>query len=216
MSLDVKICGLNDAASVDAAVAGGARYAGFVFYPKSPRAVAVEQASALVARLPASIFSVGLFVDADDDEIRYVATSAKLTMIQLHGQETPQRVAAVKSLTGLPVIKAIGIATVADVETALRYPTVADILLLDSKPSAQTLPGGNATAFDWTLLSGVAFARPWMLAGGLKADTLARAISVTRATLVDVSSGVEDAPGRKNPLKIKEFMQKARAAETCY
>jgi phosphoribosylanthranilate isomerase len=206
VSVAVKICGLNDAAAVDACVEGGARYAGFVFYPKSPRFVGVAQAASLIARLRDDVMSVGLFVDADDDEILRVTRDAPLRMIQLHGSETPSRVAAVKALTRLPVIKAVGIATAIDLAQARAYEAIADMLLLDAKPNAGGLPGGNATSFDWSLLSDVTFARPWMLAGGLTSSNLKQALSQTGARLLDVSSGVEDAPGRKNTLRIKEFL----------
>jgi phosphoribosylanthranilate isomerase len=127
-------------------------------------------------------------------------------MIQLHGSETPSRVAAVNALTGLPVIKAVGISSASDLAHTHAYEAIADMLLLDAKPIAGGLPGGNATSFDWSLLSGVAFARPWMLAGGLNVSNIAQALAVTGARRLDVSSGVEDAPGHKNPQKIKEFL----------
>ncbi|MGB9152310.1 MAG: phosphoribosylanthranilate isomerase [Alphaproteobacteria bacterium] len=215
MSVEVKICGLCDAESVAATVAGGARYAGFVFYSKSPRAVDAESAAALIARLPASTASVGLFVDAGDDEIRRVLRIVSMPMIQLHGTETPERVAAVKKLTGLPVIKAVGIAAAQDVEAARRYESVADMLLLDAKPLADGLPGGNAAIFDWGLLKNASFARPWMLAGGLNEQNIAAAVAATGARILDVSSGVEEAVGRKNSAKIKAFLEKAHRLETC-
>jgi phosphoribosylanthranilate isomerase len=206
VSIAVKICGLTDTAAVDACVEGGARYAGFNFYPKSPRFIGVAQASSLIAQLPEHILSVGLFVDADDDDILRVTRDAPLRMIQLHGSETSSRVAAVNALTGLPVIKAVGISSASDLAHAHAYEAIADMLLLDAKPIAGGLPGGNATSFDWSLLSGVAFARPWMLAGGLNVSNIAQALAVTGARRLDVSSGVEDAPGHKNPQKIKEFL----------
>lgn len=215
MSVEVKICGLRDASSLSAAVTGGARYVGFVFYPRSPRAVDAQTAAALIEQLPGSVTPVGLFVDASDDEIAQTLRVAPLRMVQLHGNETPERVAAVKKMTGLPVIKAIGIATPQDVETARLYEPVADMLLLDAKPRPGALPGGNAASFDWSLLKKASFTRPWMLAGGLNESNIAEATAATGARILDVSSGVEEAPGRKNPAKIKAFLEKARGFETC-
>jgi phosphoribosylanthranilate isomerase len=214
LKIDIKICGLNDTAAVAAAVDAGARYAGFVFYPKSPRAVSAEQAASLVTPLPSSVTPVGLFVDASDDEFIRVLRVTPLRMLQLHGSETLQRVASVKTLTGLPVIKAAGIAAVEDVMAAKTYETVADFLLLDAKPGF--LPGGNAAAFDWALLKGIAFAKPWLLAGGLTEANVAEAVAVTGARMLDVSSGVEAAPGRKNPAKIRGFIKAVQQIETCY
>ena len=209
MTIKVKICGLRDAEAVGAAVAGGAAYVGFVFYPKSPRFVTVEQAAALVAPLPASVLSVGLFVDASDEEIGDVLRVAPLRMVQLHGKETVERVEAVKRLTGLPVIKAVGVASSEDIETARGYEAVADLLLLDAKPPVGGLPGGNAVAFDWGVLEKVRFGKPWMLAGGLNAGNIERAVAVTGARLLDVSSGVEDGVGRKSLEKIRVFLETA-------
>ena len=211
MTIKVKICGLREEASVAAAVAGGAHYVGFVFYLKSPRAVTAEQAAALIAPLPASVTSVGLFVDASDEDITRVLRLAPLRMLQLHGKETPERIAAVKKITGLPVIKAIGIAAPQDIETARLYEPVADLLLLDAKPPTNGFPGGNAVAFDWKILEKASFAKPWMLAGGLNTENIAQAVALTGAQILDVSSGVEDAAGQKNPAKIKAFLERAKS-----
>lgn len=217
MAVGVKICGLTDAASVAAAGAGGARYAGFVFFDKSPRALAPERAAALIAQLPAQTESVGLFVDAGDDDIRRVLSVAPLRLLQLHGRETPERVADLRRQTGLPVIKAIGVAQASDLDDALSYEGVADFLLLDAKPPKHSdLPGGNAVTFDWGLLRGARLRKPWLLAGGLRADNLAAAVAATHAPVVDVSSGVEDAPGVKNPAKIAAFLDLAAHLETSY
>ena len=216
MSVGVKICGLKDAAAVEAVVAGGARYAGFVFYPRSPRAVTAAEVAPLLDLLPAPVRSVGLFVDPSDAELREVLLHAPLQIIQLHGGESPERVREVKALTGLPVMKAIGIGTAEDIGKAHSYEAVADLLLLDAKPATGGLPGGNARVFDWNLLQNAVFSKPWLLAGGLDADNVATAVHKTGARLVDVSSGVEDGIGLKSPEKIRVFLEKARQIETCY
>jgi phosphoribosylanthranilate isomerase len=214
VSVRVKICGLKDAASVAASVTGGANYLGFVFYPPSPRAVDAATAATLIAVVPASIISVGLFVDPSDDDLQHILKTVPLRMIQLHGKETPDRVAAVKKLTGLPVMKAIGIAAAEDVTAARIYENAADMLLLDAKPVAGDLPGGNAARFDWALLRNARFTKPWMLAGGLTEQNIAEAVKTTGAKIVDVSSGVESQKGVKSLEKITRFLRTARAIET--
>ncbi|MDE1901150.1 MAG: phosphoribosylanthranilate isomerase [Alphaproteobacteria bacterium] len=217
MSVDVKICGLNDAASVDAVGRCGARYAGFVFYSKSPRVVTAAQAAGLMARLPPETLPVGLLVDASDDDIADVLRVAPVGILQLHGNESVARVAEVKQKTGLPVMKAVGIGMAPDVIRAKTYEAVADYLLLDAKPASEDmLPGGNARAFDWGLLKGQGFARPWLLAGGLTSGNVAAAVAASDARAVDVSSGVEDAPGHKNIDKIKDFLGVAGRIETTF
>ena len=215
MTVQVKICGLRDAAAVAAVVANGANYAGFVFYPPSPRAIEPSIAAALIAQLPPAVIPVGLFVDPTDDELVATLRLAPLRMIQLHGSETPQRVETVKQFTGLPVIKAVGIAAAQDIATAKQYEAVADMLLLDAKPQSGQLPGGNAARFDWSLLEKGGFAHSWMLAGGLTPDNVTEALAATKAPILDVSSGVEDAPGCKSPAKIKAFLENVRRFETC-
>jgi phosphoribosylanthranilate isomerase len=212
MPVAAKICGLNDQAGVAAAVAGGARYVGFVFYPPSPRHVAPDRAKALMASVPAGVTRVGLFVDADDAAIA-AALAAPLDLLQFHGAETPERVAAAKRKFGLPVMKAIPIAAAADVATADRFVGIADRLLFDAKPPrdvAGALPGGNGLAFDWQLLGARRWAMPWMLSGGLDAGNLAAAVAAAHAAEVDVSSGVETRPGVKDPAKIAAFLAAAR------
>ncbi|MDE2029486.1 MAG: phosphoribosylanthranilate isomerase [Alphaproteobacteria bacterium] len=216
MSVEVKICGLRDAAALTAAIDGGARYVGFVFCEDSRRAVMPEHAAELIAQVPTSITSVGLFVDPSDDELVRVLRHARLNMIQLHGSETPERVEAVKKFTGLPVMKALGIAVLPDIEAARRYESVADMLLFDAKPLPGGPKGGNGIAFDWGLLEGARFSKPWMLAGGLDAGNIAEAVALSGARILDVSSGVEDAEKRKSPSKIKAFLAKARGLETSY
>jgi len=212
MSVDVKICGLSTQEAVAAAVAGGARYLGFVFYPPSPRAVTPEQAAVLCASVPSGIQKVGLFVDADDATIAATLHAAPIDIIQFHGRETPDRVADAKIVHHRPVMKAIPIAGPEDVLLAGRYDGVADILLFDAKPprGPNALPGGNGLAFDWSLLAGHRWRRSWMLSGGLTVDNLAEAVRITGAPAVDVSSGVESRPGVKDPEKIAAFLAVAR------
>jgi phosphoribosylanthranilate isomerase len=209
----VKICGINDAEGLDSAARAEANWVGFVFYPPSPRAVVAEQASALAHRLPPAIVPVGLFVDATDEAIEAVLAEVPLGLLQLHGQETPERCAAVRERFGLPVMKALGIAAEADVVLLDHYAPAVDRFLLDAKPPpGASLPGGNAAAFDWSLLAGRAIPRPWMLAGGLTAANVAGAIRASGAAAVDVSSGVERMRGVKDPVLIRAFVAAAQAA----
>lgn len=216
MSIAAKICGLASEEAVAAAIAGGAAYLGFVFYPPSPRAVSPTRAAALCAEVPVSMRRVGLFVDADDAAIAAVLDTAPLDILQFHGRESPQRVTDVKRRFGRPVMKAIAIAAAADVAAAARYEDCADLLLFDAKPprrdgvSPGALPGGNGLAFDWHLLAGRRWRLPWMLSGGLTAALLPEAVRISGARAVDVSSGVERRPGDKDPEKIREFLAVAR------
>ena len=206
----VKICGLSDPASVDAAIKAGATYLGFVFFPKSPRAVTPEQAAALMADVPVGIAKVGLFVNPSDAQLATTLAAAPLDVIQLHGQESVDRVAQVKELTGLPVMKAIGISGPEDLPALIDYGLVADMLLVDAKaPKDAALPGGNGLAFDWRLLVGRKWLRPWLLAGGLTPGNVAEAIRLTGARGVDVSSGVESEPGIKDANLIRSFINAA-------
>lgn len=206
----VKICGLSDPASVDAAIKAGATYLGFVFFPKSPRAVTPEQAAALMADVPVGIAKVGLFVNPSDAQLVTTLAAAPLDVIQLHGQESVDRVAQVKELTGLPVMKAIGISGPEDLPALIDYGLVADMLLVDAKaPKDAALPGGNGLAFDWRLLVGRKWLRPWLLAGGLTPGNVAEAIRLTGARGVDVSSGVESEPGIKDANLIRSFINAA-------
>lgn len=207
----VKICGLTAPDQVRAAADAGANYLGFVFFPRSPRAVDAGSAARLCADIPAGIASVGLFVDPTDAYLDEVLAQVPLDIVQLHGSESPDRVAAIRSLTGLPVMKAVGIAGEDDLPQLLDYGTVADLLLVDAKPSpGSDLPGGNGLAFDWRLLQGRRFLRPWLLAGGLRPDNVAEALRLTRAPGVDVSSGVESAPGVKDAGLVRQFVTAAR------
>jgi phosphoribosylanthranilate isomerase len=212
MAVAVKICGLTETAGLSAAVASGARYVGFVFFARSPRHVTAEQAAALASEVPLGIAKVGLFVNPDDDTLTRVLTRVPLDLIQLHGNESPARVAEVRALTGLPVMKAVGVATPADLDLLWDYGLVADMLLVDAKPATDaSRPGGNGLAFDWRLLVGRQILKPWLLAGGLTPENVHEAIRLTRATGVDVSSGVENAPGIKDPARIRRFVARATA-----
>ncbi|MBD3678516.1 MAG: phosphoribosylanthranilate isomerase [Rhodobacteraceae bacterium] len=206
----VKICGLSEAAHVRAAAEAGARYVGFVFFPKSPRNVSIEKARALAAEAPPGVAKVGLVVNADDELLDAILKAVPLDMLQLHGGESPERVAEVKARTGLPVMKAVGIAGAEDLAAIDRYAKVADQILVDAKPpKGSDLPGGNALAFDWRLIAGRRWPCPWMLAGGLTPENVAEAIRLTGARQVDVSSGVENAPGVKDPDLIRAFIAAA-------
>ncbi|MDT7934012.1 MAG: phosphoribosylanthranilate isomerase [Sphingomonadaceae bacterium] len=207
MPVQAKICGLTTPGTVDAAVAGGAAWVGFVFFPPSPRNVCPDLAARLAARVPPRVGRVGLFVNADDALIDSAVRAAALTAIQLHGLEPPARAAALKARHGVEVWKALPVRTAADVAATGGWRGVVDRVLLDAKPSAgAALPGGNGLRFDWQLLADSRPPLPWMLAGGLDAANLGDAVGVTGARAVDVSSGVEVAPGVKDPQKIAEFL----------
>ena len=213
MAIEVKICGVNSPAALGAAVAGGADYLGFNFYPPSPRYVTPKAAREIAAAAPESLTKVGVVVDLDDVALAAILERAPLDMLQLHGRESPARVAAIRAHFGLPVMKAVKIAGADDVAAAAAYCAVAERLLFDAKPPkdmAGALPGGNALALDWQLLAGTAWPIPWMLSGGLDADNVAEALRVSGARAVDVSSGVEDRPGVKNPDKIRAFLTAAK------
>src|SRR5579863_4051167 len=212
MSIAAKICGLSSEAAVAAAVEGGAAYLGFVFYAPSPRAVGPARAAALCALVPPGVQRVGLFVDAEDAAIRAVLDAAPIDLLQFHGHETPDRIADAKLRFHRPIIKAIAVAAPEDVLAAARYEEDADMLLFDAKPPRRVdaLPGGNGLAFDWRLIAGRQWRRPWMLSGGLTALLLPEAVRISGASTVDVSSGVERRPGDKDPDKIREFLAVAR------
>jgi phosphoribosylanthranilate isomerase len=214
MAVPAKICGLKTAESVSAAIEHGAEFIGFNFFRKSPRYVEPEQAGALGRAVPIHVLKTGLFVDDDDARIAAILAMAPLDLLQLHGSETPERVAAVKAKFGLAVMKVIKVRDAADIARAADYEAVADRLLFDAQPPADmknALPGGNAVSFDWTLLRGFHSRLPWMLSGGLTPGNLAEAVRQTGAPSVDVASGVEDRPGEKNLNKIKDFLEVARA-----
>ena len=206
----VKICGLKDPRHVAAAVETGAAYVGFVFFPKSPRHLEIDAARVLASKVPAGVAKVALTVNATDRDLDIITDDVPIDMLQLHGHETPMRVAEVKQRYGLPVMKAVAIADAGDVAVIDDFADVADQILIDAKPpTISDLPGGNGLSFDWRLIAGRRWSVPWMLAGGLTAENVAEAISLTGARQVDVSSGVESAPGVKEAQMIKRFLQAA-------
>lgn len=207
-NVHVKICGLRTPDQVRWAVEAGARYLGFNFFAKSPRSVDVETAAALALEVPPGVAKVALVVDANDAALDAILARVPVDMIQLHGRETPARVAEIRAAYGLPVMKAVGIAGPQDVATLDSYTPVADQLLVDAKPpKGAPLPGGTGVPFDWGLLGGYHFQRPWMLAGGLTPQNVAAAVGLTGARQVDVSSGVESAPGVKDEARIRAFLE---------
>jgi phosphoribosylanthranilate isomerase len=205
----VKICGLRTAADIKAVA--GAAYAGFVFFEKSPRHLTLDQAKDLAILAPIGLAKVALVVDADNAFLDQLTETVPLDMLQLHGHESPDRVAEVRSRYGLPVMKAVGIADEGDLGALFDYALVADQLLIDAKPPrGAALPGGNGLAFDWRLIAQRRWLKPWMLAGGLTPENVAEAIRLTNARQVDVSSGVESAPGVKDAAKIAAFVAAAQ------
>ena len=206
----VKICGLREPEHVHAAVAAGAAYVGFVFFDRSPRHVTIDQALELAVDVPPGVAKVALVVNADDDMLEKIIEAVPLDMLQLHGTETAERVAEIGALYRLPVMKAVGIADESDLPALAEYGRVADQLLVDAKPpKGSELPGGNGLAFDWRLIAGRRWPVPWMLAGGLTPGNVAEAIRLTGARQVDVSSGVESAPGVKETALIRGFLTSA-------
>jgi phosphoribosylanthranilate isomerase len=207
MRVLVKICGVSTPEAAAAAVEGGAGMVGLAFFAKSPRYVTPERAIELARAVP--VRKVGFFVDADDAAID--AALPALDLLQLHGHETPERVADLRKRTGKPVIKAVPLAVAADVAAARRYEGAADWLLFDAKPApGAPRPGGNGVPFDWTLLAGTTWTVPWLLSGGLTPENVAAAVQATGAEAVDVSSGVESAPGRKDLGRIAAFLDAVR------
>ena len=211
MSVRVKICGLSEPAHVRTAAEAGAAYVGFVFFPKSPRNVDIDTARALALEVPPGVAKVALTVNADDAALDRILAEVPLDMLQLHGGESPERVAGIRARYGLPVMKAVGVAGPEDLPTLETYVGVADQILVDAKPpKTADLPGGNGLAFDWRLIAGRRWPVPWMLAGGLTPENLGEAVRLTGATQVDVSSGVEAAPGQKDPGLIRAFLDAAK------
>lgn len=209
----IKICGLTRPEDLAAAAAAGAAYGGFVFFGKSPRNLSVEQARALALDAPPGLAKVALVVNADDAMLDAITGAVPLDMLQLHGSESPERVAEIKARYGLPVMKAVGIASADDLPAIDRYAAVADQILIDAKPPKDAaLPGGNGLAFDWRLIAGRRWPVPWMLAGGLTPDNAADAVAMTGARQLDVSSGVEAAPGEKDADRIRAFVAAVQGA----
>jgi phosphoribosylanthranilate isomerase len=213
MTVQVKICGLTRPEDAAAVVAAGADFAGLVFHPGSPRHLRPEQARAIAERLRGRVRIVALLADPTDTAVAEAVAAAKPDFIQLHGSESPGRVAELRARFGKPVIKAIGISDDADFAPLAGYEDVSDMLLFDAKPAAGAVPGGRGRAFDWQLLRKRTISRPWLLAGGLDAANVARAIACAGARGVDVSSGVESAPGVKDGAAIRAFVAAARTAE---
>lgn len=206
----IKICGLKDTEALAAAAESGATHAGFNFFARSPRYVDLHTAARLAETAPMSLVRVALLVDPTDAEAEAAVAALQAQAIQLHGRETPARAAALRTLTGLPVIKAVPVAARADIDAAQHF-TAADHILFDAKPPAGAdLPGGNGVAFDWRLIANRRWTRPWMLAGGLTPANVPEALRLTGATQVDVSSGVETAPGLKDEALIRAFLRAAR------
>jgi phosphoribosylanthranilate isomerase len=214
MALTIKICGLKTPEALEVALESGADLVGFVFFPPSPRNVGLEAARRLGEQVRGRAGKVALTVDANDDTLAAIIEALKPDMLQLHGSETPERVAVVRSRFGLPVMKALPIAQRSDLSPIRLYANVADRLIFDARaPQDATRPGGLGKPFDWTLLSGLASDIPFMLSGGLDASNVAQALAITNAPGVDVSSGVERAPGEKDAHKIRDFIFAARKAE---
>jgi phosphoribosylanthranilate isomerase len=214
----VKICGLSTAGTMAAALDAGSAMVGLVFHPKSPRFVSVERAADLAAMAEGRAISVALMVDADDAQVGLIRDAVRPRMLQLHGRETPERVREIKAMTELPVMKAVGVAAPDDLAAVAAYAKAADIILLDAKPPKDAAyPGGHGRPFDWNILRALPADQPFMLSGGLTPENLADAIRTIRGLGlalqgVDVSSGVESAPGIKDAAKIRAFVENARKA----
>lgn len=211
MSVQSKICGVTRPDAMEAAVRGGARWVGLVFFERSPRHLGPEAAAQLARLVPTGVRAVGLFVDPADDYLEHVVSQVPLDLVQLHGAETPDRVREVRARWNMPVMKAVKVSSAEDLDEARAYEGAADMLVFDAKPpkNVAALPGGNGLSFDWTLLSGRSWSVPWMLSGGLDALNLAEAVRVSGARAVDVSSGVETRPGLKDPALVAAFLEAA-------
>jgi phosphoribosylanthranilate isomerase len=215
MSVLIKICGLKTPAALDAALEGGADLVGFVFFPHSPRHIGFEAARMLGERVQNRARKVAVSVDANDELLKQCVAALKPDILQLHGRESPERVAVIRSRFGLPVMKAIPISQRADLSSVHYYANVADQLMFDARaPREASRPGGHGKAFDWHLLENLALLVPFMLSGGLDAGNVEEALRITRADGVDVSSGVEHAPGEKDVGLIRAFIRAAREADS--
>jgi phosphoribosylanthranilate isomerase len=214
MKTDVKICGLKTAEAVDRAVALGARYAGFIFFPKSPRNIEPDDAGRLAERIRGKAKIVAVTVDADSDLLDEIVSALSPDMLQFHGSESPEHVLSVKAMYGLPVIKALSIRDADDLRRIEPYVGIADRFLLDAKPpKGSELPGGNGVSFDWRLLDALDASVDYMLSGGLNADNIGEALALTGANAIDTSSGVESAPGVKDLKRMEEFFDAVLRAE---
>ncbi len=213
MSPLVKICGLSTPETLDAALAAGADMVGFVFFPKSPRNVTLDTAKALAERTAGRAKTVALVVDADDAALASIVATARPDVLQLHGKESAARTADIRARFGLPVMKALGVSAREDLAPAASFAEAADLILFDAKPPKDAvLPGGNGVAFDWPILAGLDLGKPVMVSGGLDAGNVREALALTQAQGADVSSGVESAPGVKDPRRIREFVEAAKTA----
>lgn len=209
-----KICGITTPEALEAAIAGGADYIGLVFCAKSPRHLEIDKAKQLASRARGRVKIVALTVDADDEALQEIVDEVSPDILQLHGHEAPARVAAIRQRFGRDVIKAIPVATADDADKARDFAGAADLILFDAKaPAGAELPGGNGRAFDWTVLDGVSGGLPFMLSGGLQPENVAEAIALTHPVAVDVSSGVESAPGVKDPDRILRFLRAVKTAK---
>jgi phosphoribosylanthranilate isomerase len=210
--ITVKICGITSLEAVDAAVQAGAAYGGLVFHPKSPRNLDIERAARLAAQMRGKLKVVTLLADPSDEQLATVVRAVAPDFLQLHGAESARRTAYVRGKFNIPVIKALPVAEAADLAAAGEYESVADMLMFDAKaPKGATRPGGHGAAFDWKLLAGKSFGKPWFLAGGLDPENVARAIALSGAKFVDVSSGVESAPGIKDTAHIHSFINATKS-----
>jgi len=211
MTIQVKICGINSQSAADAAIRAGADFGGLVFFAKSPRHLTLDQAAPLAVRMKDRLRLTALVVDESDDVLAAIAARIRPDFFQLHGNEPPQRVAEIVARFGIPAIKALPVAEPGDLAKAVAYEPMAEMLLFDAAPAADAIrPGGHGASFDWRMLKDVRINRPWFLAGGLTQDNVARAIEVSGASYVDVSSGVESAPGVKSDTRIAEFVAAAK------
>lgn len=207
----VKICGLRSLSDVAAVAAAGAAYCGFMFFPPSPRHLTIDQARPLALAAPPGLAKVAVVVNADDATLDAITEALPLDMLQLHGHETPDRVTEIRARYGLPVMKVVGVADEGDLAALMDYSMVADQLLVETKAAKDALlPGGNGIPFDWRLVAQRRWLRPWMLAGGLTPENVAAAVRLTNARQVDVSSGVERAPGVKDHARIAAFIAATR------
>lgn len=214
MSTEVKICGLNTKDAIETAIANGAAYLGFVFFERSPRNLTLDKARELISVVEGRAKTVAVVVNADDALLNGIK-DAGFDMVQLHGSESPERVLEIKARLGLPLIKAVAVSSRDEILAQKDVFAGADMLLFDAKPpkSGAALPGGNGLSFDWRILDGVEFAKPWALSGGLTVENIQTAMALTKAPMVDVSSGVESAPGVKDMCKIAAFLSAAKESE---
>ena len=208
---DVKICGIKDPENLAASIEAGARFIGLNFYAPSPRSISFDTAWNLARAIPTGVRAVGLFVNPSDEELERILTGVQLDMVQLHGDESPGRINEVKSRYAMPVMKAMRIRDESDLENIEGFEAAADWLLFDARPEGAKMPGGTGHKFDWSILEGRTFKKPWMLSGGLNKDNVKEALNVLKPDALDVASGVENEPGHKDASKIKEFISAVKS-----